>query len=818
MKIFKVLTPLFLLVAMFVGGCGSNSKSGPIFGGPDDNNGDVVNGYQLVNITVPFDVNYAGEKKQFKVQLLEYGIPVVGATIKVAGLPVEFGVVTNASATTDASGYATFDYVGADPLINGVYPLDVFYEGTVAPSTGDENTTTPAEPFYVTTQLQINVQESSDPAGKSEFLLVNTTNPFLVTYAGEEKTFGVQILKSGRPVKDEEVSVATLPIEFGVVTKATVKSNEAGYAIFDYIASDPLSNGSYDLELFHTDGNGSRITSNLHIVVDEGAQEFTYQLTNASTPIILSEPSQKGDIYVYLVDKTGVGVKDKVVNLSILDNAYGTLDATVATTDDSGKATFKYTASDNLVGLGSTVLTATFTENGLSTTQNIEVRADSSFDYKLVNLTTPIMVEAPLQESKITVQLVNKLNQPLAGKDVTMTAIDVKYGSVTPAIAKTDASGTAIFTYTAPEDILGLSTTQATVSFTESGLTISETLTIAMNLSFDYKLVNLTTPLMVKAPEEKHKVTVQLVDKNSQGVVGKEVSISALDVNYGTISPTVATTNESGTAVFEYVAPTSLTGLSNATATVSFTESGLTISELLTVSVQTAFDYQFTNPTSPLIVQTPKEELDVGVYLVNSAGLGIPDKEVSITTIDSAYGSITPTTIKTDESGRAIFKYVAPESLDTTGSTFAKFSFKESDLTIYQDMEIKVTPISSGDIYKLENVSLPLSIISPNQAGKIEVQLTLNGIPVIEAKNCSSSEESAVTVDCVMPEVIPRSYGRITDAGGSTAKDGYIYYDYIGPSKEDKADVGTEYIFDIIYFDKEGKAQATAPMTIQMNF
>ena len=77
MKIFKVLTPLFLLVAMFVGGCGSNSKSGPIFGGPDDNNGDVVNGYQLVNITVPFDVNYAGEKKQFKVQLLEYGIPVV---------------------------------------------------------------------------------------------------------------------------------------------------------------------------------------------------------------------------------------------------------------------------------------------------------------------------------------------------------------------------------------------------------------------------------------------------------------------------------------------------------------------------------------------------------------------------------------------------------------------------------------------------------------------------------------------------------------------------------------------------------------------
>jgi len=192
MKIFKILMPLFLLVAMFVGGCGSNSKSGPIFDDPN-NGADVVNGYQLVNITVPFDVNYAKEQKQFKVQLLQYGVPVIGATIKVAGLPAEFGVVNNASSDTDNSGYAIFDYIGADPLVNGVYSLDVFYE--VANITPDANTTTDATvtPQYVVTQLQINVQESSDPAGKSEFSLVNVTNPFLVTYVGEEKTFGVQV-------------------------------------------------------------------------------------------------------------------------------------------------------------------------------------------------------------------------------------------------------------------------------------------------------------------------------------------------------------------------------------------------------------------------------------------------------------------------------------------------------------------------------------------------------------------------------------------------------------------------------------------------
>jgi len=732
MKIFKILSPLLLLVAMLMSGCGSNSKAGPIYDDPNTGDGgNVINGYKLVNITVPFDVHYAGEAKAFKVQLLQYGVPVVGATIQVAGLPAEFGIVSNASSDTDASGYATFNYVAADPLVNGVYSLDVFYEISDTSNNGDTNSTIPVEKSYVRTQLQINVQESNqgDSAGgsKIDYKLVNTTNPFLVTYANEEKTFGVQILKDSIPVKDEEVSVAALPNKYGTVSPATAKSNEAGYAIFNYLAPDQLTNGSYDLELSHTDANGTKVTNKLNIKVEEGAQEFTYQLTNASTPIILSEPNQKGLITVYLVDKEGIGVPSKTVNISILDNAYGKLTSTVAKTDTSGKASFEYTASSTLIGLGTTILTATFTENGLSTTQKIEIKAESTFDYKLVNL---------------------------------------------------------------------------------------------------------TTPLMIKAPSEKHDITVQLVNKNNQGVVGKDIAISALDVNYGFITPAVSTTNESGTAVFKYTAPETLIGLNNAQSTVSFTDSGLTISKLLTVSVQTAFNYQFSNPTTPLIVQTEKQESDIGVYLVDSNGLGIPNKDVSITTIDGAYGSISPTTVKTDKSGRAVYKYTGPDSLSGLKSTFAKFSFSENDLTIYKDMEIKVSPISSGTRYKLTNARTPNSITIPNQGYyppdaseeikrslwyRIDVQLVRNGLPVIDARPCVTSS-STVTVDCVMPESIPRSYGRIIDAGGSTEKDGYVYFEYLGPNKTDKADVGTEYIFNIIYFDKDGKAQASTPITIEMNF
>jgi len=231
---------------------------------------------------------------------------------------------------------------------------------------------------------------------------------------------------------------------------------------------------------------------------------------------------------------------------------------------------------------------------------------------------------------------------------------------------------------------------------------------------------------------------------------------------------------------------------------------------LLTVSVQTAFNYKFSNPTTPTIVQTPKQEIEVGVYLVDSNGLGIPDKDVSITTIDNAYGSISPTTIKTDKSGRAIYTYIGPDSLNGLKSTFAKFSFTESDLTIYSDMEIKINAVDSEAKYKLVNARTPISVTKPNQgyyppnaseeekaqlAYIIKVQLIRNELPVIGAKACETSD----SIDCVVFEAIPKSYGRITNSATSTEKNGYIYYEYVGPNTTDKADVGTEHIFNLIY-------------------
>jgi len=698
------ITSLLFWVLFFVG-CGSNSKSGPIFTTPD---GDTsINGYELVNITSPFDITYAGERQQFKVQLLQYGTPVIGETVLVAGLAAEFGIVLNAQAVTDESGYATFEYQSADPLVNGVYPLDVFYDGVIA---SDDNATE-SETFRVSTILEINVKESDAPIeGESIYSLENVTNPFLVTYVGQEKTFRVQVLKEGVPTAGEMVYIASLPSEYGTITNASATSDESGFANFDYIANDPLTNGTYDLELFHADVNGSKVSAVLNMEINEGAVEFNYQLTNPSTPITLVETNQLGEISVYLVDENGIGVAEKTVNISILDRAYGTVESTVSTTDASGKANFAYTGASSLTGLSSTQVTLSFTENGITTSQTVD-----------------IVVE-------------NK----------------------------------------------------------------------------SYALVNVTTPIVLTEVSQEGEITAYLVDSDGIGASGKTVNISILDTAYGSVSSTVSTTDESGRASFSYTGASSLEGLTTTQATLSFTENGVTISQVVTIIVDKGFNYNLVNPTSPLIVETVDQESTLSVHLIDDQGVGVAGKTVNITTIDRNYGLITPSSATTDEAGKALFTYSAPDSLDNLTSTKATLSFSENGLTIYSEIEIQVIPKGVDSDYQLVNAKTPVSIIESEQTVVIDVQLTLDGLPVIDARPCDA--ENTVVVDCVIPESIPRSYGRITDAGGSTSTDGYVYYNFLAPNESEKADVGTEHTFNIIYIDQYGDTAASTPITIEMNY
>ena len=780
-----------LFLTLFLIGCGSNSKLNPIFSDPGGGSGGE-NGYELVNMTTPFDISYAGERKQFKVQLLQFGVPVIAETISVAGLDAQFGVVLNATAPTDASGYATFEYEAADPLVNGLYPLEVFYEGVIAT---DDNTTLP-ETFKVVTILEINVQESGVPEnGKSLYSLTNVTNPFLITYAGQEKSFRVQVLKENVPTAAETVYISSLPLEFGTVTNASAQSDESGFATFNYIANDPITNGNYKLDIFHTDENGSKVSTLLDINIDEGAVEFNYQLTNPTTPIKLEEAGQQGEISSYLVDENGIGIAGETVNISILDTAYGSVDSTVSTTDGSGKASFKYTASPSLEGLSSTVVTMSFTENGITTSQKVDIIVENQ-SYTLVNPTTPVMLTEPSQKGEISVYLVGKDGLGVEGKNVNISILDGSYGSVDLTVSKTDASGKALFNYTGASNLEGLSRTVVTLSFTENGITITQAVDIIVE-NQAYTLVNPTTPVMLTEPSQKGEISVYLVGQDGVGVDGKSVNISIIDRAYGSVDATVSTTDKSGRASFKYTGAPELDGLTATKVTLSFTENGITTSQMVDIIVDKGFNYNLTNPTTPLIVETPSQESELFVYLVDENGIGIKDKIVNITTIDGNYGSISPSASVTDEAGKALFAYVAPTSLDDLTSTKATLSFTENGLTIYSEIEIKVIPLGAGSDYKLVNAKTPISVVDEIKQQVVDVQLTVNGLPVVHARPCEEGSD-LLAKDCIIPDSIPREYGRLRAIvddndliGDGETQDGYVYFAYIPPSIIDKADIGT---------------------------
>ena len=121
-----------------------------------------------------------------------------------------------------------------------------------------------------------------------------------------------------------------------------------------------------------------------------------------------------------------------------------------------------------------------------------------------------------------------------------------------------------------------------------------------------------------------------------------------------------------------------------------------------------------------------------------------------------------------------------------------------------------MTPSSD---YNLTNVKTPVEITAAEQSQVIDVQLVKNGIPVIDARPCDST--NTVTVDCVMVSSIPREYGRVINAGASTSQDGYIYFNFKSADASELISAPNDTNMSVYYFDKEGKIAAKAVVELQ---
>ena len=115
----------------------------------------------------------------------------------------------------------------------------------------------------------------------------------------------------------------------------------------------------------------------------------------------------------------------------------------------------------------------------------------------------------------------------------------------------------------------------------------------------------------------------------------------------------------------------------------------------------------------------------------------------------------------------------------------------------------------------MTNARTPITITAAAQPEVIDIQLVYGGLPVIDVRPCTT--DNTVTVDCVIPESIPREYGRITDVAGSPLVDGYIYYDYEAATYAELLDVNdTNHTFSIYYIDADGNVAADGNVTLEI--
>lgn len=331
-------------------GCGSNSKLDPIPPIP-------TNGYLLTNVTSPFVIGFAGQEKDFQVQLLKDGLPVSGETVMTVSLPAKYGFLAETSVATNAGGYAVFHYTAADPLIDGPYQLALIHD--------DE------DEVRTVAYLDINIEKGSLPF---DYKFINATSPIYISRSKQEEYIHIELVdKDNDPVSDKTLTITSPETGYGSIDpRITTSSSFFGEARFKYTAPQDLRGLSSTTVTISFEEHGNAITQDIEIVFR--APEYRFQ--NPSTPILINQAGQQEQISVYLMDENNKVVGGKLVTITPLESRYGSVDPLQThTAADTGKATFNYTAPDDITGLGSTTVTLSFMDEFDHTiTQNIEIR------------------------------------------------------------------------------------------------------------------------------------------------------------------------------------------------------------------------------------------------------------------------------------------------------------------------------------------------------------------------------------------------------------------------------------------------------------
>jgi hypothetical protein len=278
-----------------------------------------------------------------------------------------------------------------------------------------------------------------------------------------------------------------------------------------------------------------------------------------------------------------------------------------------------------------------------SATQESEVTADG---YRFYNATTPLSVTQVKSPYEIKVQLI-KDNYISSGQTVKMRAFPSECGDVDSYSAITGEDGYARFSYHSPATLPDMCPEVIQLDYTtEKNVTITQNIALA----FDPQVITTVDKIYVSPsyftitePGEVKKVTIVTVNRENVGISANiQIEQPNNGSDYGRFESNYITTNESGYAVVNYIAPDSISGLVD--RSITFTEVSQNLSEELLMKFNTSsgpgIDYEITLFAEDSLSVDSTAQVTVRINEVGKEDAIIADENVFDVNVTSIFTNI----------------------------------------------------------------------------------------------------------------------------------------------------------------------------------
>ncbi|BAF72902.1 hypothetical protein [Sulfurovum sp. NBC37-1] len=266
--------------------------------------------------------------------------------------------------------------------------------------------------------------------------------------------------------------------------------------------------------------------------------------------------------------------------------------------------------------------------------------------------------------------------------------------------------------------------------------------------------------------------------------------------------------------------------------------------------------YRFVNNNPPMNISYPSQIKKIEMQVManngpltsitacepNDNNLSALQNCVLVGNLPREFGKIrlapgcTEGTCSDDNLGYLTFEYISPVTSempkeDKKYKMYFYYIDGEGTIAAQTNVKINMQPKGPFPGYALANATTPIVVTQPNTNKIISVQLVNNGLPVLPVRPCTISKDRAnssetVVSDCVIPESLPKEFGRINnivwnqqDDGDVDVTDGindngYIRFEYVGPDSNDIPEDRKEHDMHIYYVDAEGNRVASTTIKV----